>query len=40
MEKDLKYLKGLAIRIRSLTVFSGLKSDPVIAAILEYLTAP
>lgn len=37
MEKDLKYLKGLAIRIRSLTVFSRLKSDPVIAAILEYL---
>ena len=37
MEKDLKYLKELAIRVRSLTVFRELKKDPVIAAILDYL---
>lgn len=39
MEKDLKYLKGLAIRIRSLTVFRELKKDPVVAALLRYLDA-
>ncbi len=37
MEKDVKYLKSLAVKIRSLTVFRELKSDPVIAALLEYL---
>jgi len=37
MEKNLKYLKDLSIKLRSLTVFRGLKSDPVISALLEYL---
>lgn len=37
MEKDVKYLKGLAIRIRSLTVFRELKKDSVVAALLNYL---
>lgn len=39
MENDLKYLKELAVRIRSLTVFRELKKDAVIGAILSYLDA-
>ena len=37
MEKDVKYLKNLAVELRSLTVFRALKKDPVIAALLKYL---
>ncbi|MBR2461125.1 MAG: ATP-binding protein [Clostridia bacterium] len=39
MSKDFDYLKGLAARIRSLTVFRALKSDPVVSAVLDYLDA-
>lgn len=37
MEKDLKYLKNLAVKLRTLTVFRELKNDPVISALIEYL---
>ena len=37
MEKDVKYLKSLAVKLRSLTVFRELKKDPVVAALLNYL---
>ena len=37
MEKDVKYLKSLAVKLRSLTVFRELKKAPVVAALLKYL---
>ncbi|MBQ9116950.1 MAG: ATP-binding protein [Clostridia bacterium] len=37
MNNENGYLKSLAVRIRSLTVFRALKNDPVVKALLDYL---